>query len=53
MKNWSKWSVFVFLCIVLAAGTVLGQGKFPEKPVTLIVHASAGGGSDIFARTLA
>jgi hypothetical protein len=27
--------------------------KFPEKPVTLVVHASAGGGSDIFARTLA
>lgn len=27
--------------------------KFPEKPITLIVHAGAGGGSDIFARTLA
>lgn len=27
--------------------------KFPEKPITLVVHASAGGGSDIFARTLA
>ncbi len=26
--------------------------KFPEKPVTLVVHAAAGGGSDIFARTL-
>jgi putative tricarboxylic transport membrane protein len=27
--------------------------KFPEKPITLIVHSAAGGGSDIFARTLA
>lgn len=26
--------------------------KFPEKPITLVVHAAAGGGSDIFARTL-
>ena len=30
-----------------------GAGKFPEKPVTIIVHAGAGGGSDIFSRTLA
>jgi putative tricarboxylic transport membrane protein len=31
-----------------------GEGaKFPEKPITLVVHAGAGGGSDIFARTLA
>ncbi len=28
-------------------------GAFPERPINLIVHASAGGGSDIFARTLA
>jgi putative tricarboxylic transport membrane protein len=27
--------------------------KFPEKPITLVVHAAAGGGSDIFARTMA
>ncbi len=27
--------------------------KFPEKAITLVVHAAAGGGSDIFARTLA
>jgi len=27
--------------------------KFPEKPITLIVHSGAGGGSDIFARVLA
>jgi putative tricarboxylic transport membrane protein len=26
--------------------------RFPEKPITLVVHAGAGGGSDIFSRTL-
>jgi putative tricarboxylic transport membrane protein len=42
----------VFLGI-LGAGYVYGAGKFPEKPVTIVVHAGAGGGSDIFSRTLA
>ena len=36
----------------MGAGNALGAGKYPEKPITLIVHAGAGGGSDIFARTL-
>ncbi len=27
--------------------------KYPAKPITLVVHAAAGGGSDIFARTMA
>jgi putative tricarboxylic transport membrane protein len=30
-----------------------GAAGFPEKPVELIVQSSAGGGSDLFARTLA
>jgi len=36
----------VFASVGLAAG-------FPDKPITLVVHAGAGGGSDIFARTMA
>ena len=36
----------IFAVGVQAAG-------FPSKPITLIVQSSAGGGSDIFARTLA
>jgi putative tricarboxylic transport membrane protein len=45
--------------VLVALGLLLGTGgtgeaaSFPEKPITLVVHASAGGGSDIFARTLA
>lgn len=37
---------------VLSAGNA-AAASFPSKPVNLIVHAGAGGGSDIFARTLA
>ena len=45
--------VLVAVCLTLGVGNVYGAGKFPEKPITLVVHAAAGGGSDIFARTLA
>ncbi len=55
MKNLCKLSVLllVVLFVALGAGNALGAGKYPEKPITLIVHAGAGGGSDIFSRTLA
>ncbi|MBW6487390.1 MAG: tripartite tricarboxylate transporter substrate binding protein [Syntrophobacterales bacterium] len=54
MKTLYRLSVLflVALFIAVGAGSALGAG-YPEKPVTLIVHAGAGGGSDIFARTLA
>lgn len=51
--------VSLLVAIALLSGLIAGcstgpaKAKFPEKPVTIIVHASAGGGSDIFARTLA
>jgi putative tricarboxylic transport membrane protein len=43
----------VVLFVAFGAGNALAAGKYPEKPVTIIIHASAGGGSDIFARTMA
>lgn len=43
----------IVLCCLLSAGVAFGQAQFPVKPITIIVHAGAGGGSDIFARTLA
>jgi putative tricarboxylic transport membrane protein len=42
--------LMVFLCVGI--GAAFGAG-FPEKPITIIVHASAGGGSDMFARMIA
>ena len=47
---------FVFFLLVLpltfAVSSAFGAASFPEKPVTLIVPYGAGGGSDIFARTM-
>jgi len=55
MKNLSRLSVLflVVLFVAFGAGSALAAGIYPEKPITLIVHAGAGGGSDIFSRTLA
>jgi putative tricarboxylic transport membrane protein len=55
MKNLGKFSVLSLVAVFVAigAGNALAAGKYPEKPINLIVHAGAGGGSDIFSRTLA
>jgi putative tricarboxylic transport membrane protein len=54
MKKLSKLSVLFFVVLVFAfvASNALAAGPYPTKPITLIVHAGAGGGSDIFSRTL-
>ncbi len=55
MKKISPWSILIMLALLLSLGmgAAYGATKFPEKPITLIVHSGAGGGSDIFARVLA
>lgn len=48
--------VAVTVMAILLGLTVVAGGDaagFPEKPITLVVHAGAGGGSDIFSRTMA
>lgn len=45
--------LLVTMIVTLIAGCGQAATKFPEKPITLIVQSGAGGGSDIFARTLA
>jgi putative tricarboxylic transport membrane protein len=44
--------VLTAVCLIVGVGNASGAAKFPDKPITLIVHSAAGGGSDIFARTL-
>ncbi len=42
--------VVVILMFSLGMGTVYGASKFPEKPITLVVHAAPGSGIDILGR---
>ena len=54
MKPCLKAWVVMLLAVAIPFG-LLGfahAAKFPEKPITLVVHAGAGGGSDIFSRTM-
>ena len=55
MRTFYKSSVLIAFALVLSLGigTAFGAAKFPEKAITLVVHAGPGGGSDIFARVLA
>lgn len=47
----------LMLCLALVATVVLGLGveasDYPNKPITMIVAYSAGGGTDVAARTVA
>ena len=42
--------IFLFLVLVLASGAM---AAYPENPIEIVVHASAGGGSDLFVRQVA
>ena len=55
MRTHCRWGILVLVAILLSFGvqSVCSAASFPAKPITLVVHAGAGGGSDIFARTLA
>lgn len=54
MRTYCRSGLLVLVALVLLLGIVTSSGaaNFPIKPITLVVHAAAGGGSDIFARTL-
>ncbi len=53
MKTQKFWALFTLLIVVAIILSGCGGSKYPEKPINFIVHASEGGGSDKFARTLA
>lgn len=54
MKNrWLTGLFTVLFCVTAIALAPAAQAAYPEQPFELIVHASAGGGSDTFARSMA
>ena len=40
------------IVLVMTVGAI-GQGSYPNKPITLVTHSSVGAGGDIFLRNLA
>lgn len=54
MKTGMRMVAVAVMAILLGLTVVAGgeAAGFPEKPITLVVHAGAGGGSDIFSRTM-
>lgn len=43
----------VVFCFVAMLFTVDARAAYPDKPIEFIVHSAAGGGSDLFSRTVA
>lgn len=41
------------VCMIAAMVAAEARAEYPDKPIEFVVHASAGGGSDIFSRTVA
>ncbi len=54
MKTFYRSSVLIVLTIVLSLGigAAYGASKFPEKPITIVVHSGPGSGSDMLARLI-
>jgi putative tricarboxylic transport membrane protein len=54
MTRHRTFSLVVLAALALSAvlAGASAAATFPEKPITLVVHAGAGGGSDIFSRTM-
>jgi len=46
-------AVFALAIVLVMTVGAIGQGSYPNKPITLVTHSSAGAGGDIFLRNLA
>ncbi|MHB9099239.1 MAG: tripartite tricarboxylate transporter substrate binding protein [Syntrophales bacterium] len=46
-------SLAIAFCIIAVLIPAAAKAEYPDKPIEFVVHASAGGGSDLFSRTVA
>ncbi|MCC7081483.1 MAG: tripartite tricarboxylate transporter substrate binding protein [Burkholderiales bacterium] len=53
MRSVAFRSASIAVAIVMAPAAAMAAGWKPDKPVEFLVQSAAGGGSDIFARTMA
>ena len=47
-----KKALSLFVALVLCAGGVAAQERYPQKPLRIVVPFAAGGSTDIFARMI-
>ena len=47
-----KKALSLFVALVLCAGSVAAQERYPQKPLRIVVPFAAGGSTDIFARLI-
>jgi len=52
-KKLFVYSLAIIFCVVTVMITADARAEYPDKPIEFVVHASAGGGSDLFSRTVA
>jgi tripartite-type tricarboxylate transporter receptor subunit TctC len=53
MRRWLVSRIAAVLILSIAAGNAMAQKAYPERPVTVLVPAAAGGPSDTVARLVA
>ena len=47
------YSLAIIFCVVAVMISTDAKAAYPEKPIEFVVHSDAGGGSDLFSRTIA
>lgn len=52
-KKLFVYTLAIMFCVVAMIITVDAKAEYPDKPIEFVVHSSAGGGSDMFSRTIA
>lgn len=52
-KKMFVYPLAVVFCVIASLAAVDAMAAYPEKPIEFVVHSAAGGGSDLFSRTVA
>jgi putative tricarboxylic transport membrane protein len=53
LKKLLFYSLAIMICVMTVLISSDAKAEYPDKPIEFVVHASPGGGSDLFSRTVA